>query len=246
MTDLFIHDLPPGFEIWCSPSLQQPLAPQFEQEIEDLWRAAQMRRETPLHNGALFSIAARKLDRIDGYFTQYKFFYAQMQRPELFETLRIAPLGVSGVLLCPDGIVLGKRGAGSTQDALRWELVPSGGIDRESLTNHRIDPLRQLLTELREEIGLEAHEVREISPLCLIEDRRSRVTDFAALLETPLSGDAIRARHAVNANREYTTIKIVPARNALDILTREDTAETCAVSLALLRHVSARLGRVVN
>lgn len=238
MTGFLVRGLDPAFEVVCVQDVAPSLSQALERETGELWGEAQAERIRPMHNGPLFTVTSFSPDRIEGFFTEYRMFIAQRRRPALFNVLKVRPLGVSGLLICPDGIVFGRRGPEATQDAGRWELVPSGGIDDTARKGDRIDAVGQLLKEQEEETGLTVAEIGGITPLCLLEDRESHVLDIAMLLETDRSGPEILARHNALKNREYTALKIVPA-DRLDVFLKDEAV--AGISCTLLDYAWPRL-----
>jgi len=86
------------------------LAPPLEAEIDFLWAAAQRRMQGRLFNGRVFSADTIEPHRIAGHWTEFRRIVAQMDRPELYDALRVRPLAVGGVIVGPDGVVLGRLG----------------------------------------------------------------------------------------------------------------------------------------
>src|SRR3990167_3983338 len=134
---------------------QPALSASLENEIEHLWIAEQNRRGKAIFNGSIMSATNVSCSGIEGCIVEYRYLIAQKANPDLFDTLRVRPVAVSGLLECADGLVFGRRANAMTQDAGLWELVPSGGIDANHLTlPARVDFSSQLLQELHEELGL--------------------------------------------------------------------------------------------
>ena len=73
-----------------------------------------------------------------------------------------------------------------------------------------MDYRAQLLTELREELGLEPAVIGEVTPLCLVEHPGSHVCDFGMAVVTSLGPDAILRVHQSRGNGEYDPLRIVP------------------------------------
>ena len=207
----------------------------LDREVQAIWESEQARRGAALIGDRLFSFRSISGNHIVGGFVEYRLLLAQRVKPDLFAHLRVRPLAVSGLLRCAEGIVFGKRHGAMTQDAGRWELVPSGGISPRCMTADRIiDPECQLLTELHEEIGLEVDAVESISTFCLIEDDQSHVLDIGMEILTSLDGDAIQRVFRDCGADEYTEIKIVTADQMASFLSRME-GRMVEVSLLLLR-----------
>jgi 8-oxo-dGTP pyrophosphatase MutT (NUDIX family) len=185
------------------------LDPEIESEVEALWKAESARR--PLHDGRVFSIRARNEARIDGCLVPYRRVVALHRRPGLAAHLGVMQLGVSGVLLCRDGVVLGRRSRALTHDPGRWETVPSGAVDPTCLrADGRVDLGTQLLRELEEETGCSAHRIDAVEPWRLAEDPDQFVTDAVFLLRTSATWEEIHRAFSRSGCREYEELALAP------------------------------------
>jgi len=188
-----------------------PLPPDLDAEVDRLWLAERSRQGGGLFNGHTFSAVVVEPARIAGHRIEYRRLIAQRLCPELFESLRVRPVGVSGLLQCADGIVFGRRARTGVQHPGLWELAPSGGIDTDSVQPGLIDVRRQVLTELTEEVGLKQDQVGVPAPFCLVEDEELRVLDIGFALTAPaLTAGAILALHQASGSREYGELAVVP------------------------------------
>ncbi len=211
---LLIHDFSPATRIRVPPApLALPAA--VEREVERLWQAEQQSRGKPLFDGPIVSVVAISPEQVDARLASYRHLVAQRALPGLFEVLRIRPLAVSGVLACPEGLVVGKRAAMVTQDAGAWELVPSGGIDPGvALSGEVVNPVAQLLAELYEEVGIAASSVYGTAPFCLVEDQESHVLDIGIALSTTLAIAQIVELHGHCGSAEYEEVRAVSPQQA--------------------------------
>lgn len=211
-----------------------PLGPALERRVEGLWRQEQAKRAAPLFNGALLSVVSIAPPRIEACVAEYRCFIAQRGDPSLSAQLRVRPLAVSGLLRCRDGVVFGRRAATSTQDAGRWELVPSGGVDRRALwPDGRVDVVGHLVDELHEEIGCAPTAVTSAEPFLLVEDIASGVVDIGIDLTLDLDAASVLAAHG-GATNEYDALKVVKVSDVAGFVEQAD-APLVEVSLALLR-----------
>ena len=193
----------------------------LQAEIDRLWSRERARRPEGLFDGRIFSVSTIEPARIFGHFVDYRQYIAQVLRPELFDRLRVRPLGVSALTSSPEGVVLGLRNLATTQNAGLWELAPSGGLDPACCDDQaRVDFKAQILSELREELGLEPDQVDDPVPFCLLEDRHSRVLDIGVALHTSLPGAEILAAHRVKASNEYLQVSVVPPAELSAFLAR--------------------------
>lgn len=216
-----------------------PLGAALERRVEALWRQEQEARRTPLFNGELLSVVSVAPARIEARVTEYRHFVAQRRDPSLSSELRVRPLAVSGLTHCRDGIVFGRRSAGSTQDVGLWELVPSGGIDARAVRpDGGVDVVGQLLQELREETGCSPEAVISTNPFLLVEDTESAVVDIGIEIRLAIDGAAVLAAHDSRATDEYDELRFVPIADL-----ERFTEPAVEVSLALLR-ARGLLGRI--
>ena len=136
---------------------------------------------------------------------------AQVEEHAMFGELGLRVLAACGVLRCPGGVVIGRRHPGAIYQPGMWQLCPAGSVDggarREDGT---MDCRGQLLTELREELGLSPDAIGDVTPLCVVEHPGSHVCDFGMALRTTLDPDAILESHRTRGNGEYNPLRIVP------------------------------------
>ena len=190
------------------------LSREVDAEVEQLWQAAAARVAAAgagaLFNGRVFSADSITHRLITGHLTEFRRIVAQMEQPALFKTLRLRPLAVCGVVYCADGVVIARRHAGAVHQPGMWQLPPAGSVDGHAVdADGTVVLSRQLLDELREELGLAAAEVDTPRPLCIVEHAGSHVSDCGMELRCRLDGRAILATHAERGNQEYQTVCIL-------------------------------------
>lgn len=192
-----------------------PALPQDVAEIvESLWLAEVAKRGDSLFNGPIFSVDAVGRDFIKGWRSEYKFFLAQRRNPDLYQSLRIRPLAVTGLLLCDEGALIGRRSDSVEQDAGMWEFVPSGGVEG---IEDSISLPAQAVKELREETGIESGDLSEQPmPFALVEDTASHVCDVGLRFRTGLNSNEIAAIFARLDNREYVELRVMPVARLVD------------------------------
>ncbi len=207
------------------------LPPALEAEVERAWQAA--RAAVPsLFNGRVLSVETIAPDRLFCRWTEYRRVAAQLREPGLHERLRIRPMAVCGPLLCADGVVLGRREAGSVYLPGYWQLPPAGNVDVAAVQGDAIDLEAALIQELEEELGLDADKVASLHPVCAVEHPGTHVVDIACRMETGLDAAAIHAAHARAPDREIDLLRIVP-RDGLAGALRECTPMIGVVPRAL-------------
>ena len=195
----------------------------MDSEVEQLWQAACRRAAAggagQLFNGRVCSADTITPHLVTGHLTEYRRVVAQMERPELFAirgpgpatSLGVRPLAVCGVLCCAGGVVVGRRHQGAIYQPGMWQLAPAGSVDAGAVNDDGVADLRrQLLSELREELGLAPDTVNELRPLCIVEHPGSHVSDLGLALTTALTAGAVLAAHRADGNGEYQELRIVP------------------------------------
>ncbi len=202
-----VLDVLPGIQariVRGMPSLD----PALDAVVERHWQAACARHS--LFNGRVFCADWYDAAGLEGHWTEYRRVVAQMADPALRTVLGVQSLAVCGVLCCPDGIVVGRREAGSLYQPGLWQLPPAGSVDQGAASNGGADLRAALLAELWEELGLGADAVLAILPLCLVQ-HPTGVLDLGMQVTTPLPGATILAAHEAGGNDEYGELAVVPA-----------------------------------
>src|SRR5271165_6527373 len=199
-----VHPLDP--EVTVRVEGVMPALPSgLDAAVEAEWQAACVRMAPVmrLFNGRVFNAVQITPNLITGHLTEYRRVVAQMARPALFDALQVRSLAVCGLLTCPAGVVFGRRQRGAAYQAELWQLPPAGSADSGCVNpDGTVDLTRQLLTELREEVGLGENDVRVGVPLCVVEHEGSRVSDLGIRLHTDLTAADIVRRHAAAGNTE--------------------------------------------
>ena len=207
----------------------------LESEVEMLWRAEQERRGESLFNGNILSAVEITQAGILGRVAEYRHLVAQRARPQLFDYLQVRPVAVSGLLQCADGIVFGRRARTVTQHPGLWELVPSGGLDTSKVSESGvIDYRAQLLTELLEELGINANSVSSIRPFSLVEDSGSHVIDIGIALASQLSAAQVLRAHREAKTKEYAELRVLSV-DEVDCFVRFEASQLVGVSTVLIR-----------
>jgi hypothetical protein len=189
---------------------EKALEPAVQHDVEQVWQAERS-KASHLFDGPLFSILAMERRHILGWITSYRYLVAQRRDPRLRSALNIRPLGVTGILRCPEGIVFAQRALAVELDAGRWELAPSGSVDGAFRSGDgAIDVRVQLLDELADEIGLDPGMIDQMpQPFALVEDSESGVADLGLFMQTAADAGAIAHAFAARPTREYQRQQVV-------------------------------------
>ena len=216
-----------------------------EKEVERLWRLEQTRRGE-IFNGRILSALDVTSERILCRMAEYRHLVAQRKRHELYQVLKVRPVAVSGLFQCADGIVFGRRADRVTEEPGLWELVPSGGLDAsKAAVGDQVDYRSQILTELREEIGIGSSSVNCLGPLCLVDDSHSHVLDIGVELSSSLSAEAISITHREVVSKEYDQLRVVPLGD-VDNFIKAEASQLVAVSKALVGARFMRAGKTTE
>lgn len=165
-----------------------------------------------------------------------------MHNLDLYSVLKLRPTAVGGVISGPDGVVLGQRPASAVYQAGLWQLPPAGSLDDGMARDDgTVDFARQLLAELREEVGLTAEDVQVLGPLCLVEHAGSHVLDLGMGMTTRLDAAAILAAHRGASHAEYATLHVVP-REALGGFLAERRESVTPQALVFLARMGLATG----
>ncbi len=205
-----LHSVAPAFAVQIQRDMPS-LPSRLDREVERLWQQAQVASNGALFNGRVFTADDLNASQMLGHWTEYRRVVAQMQRPELFDELRLRPCATGGLLTCPGGVMFGQRPQNAIYQAGLWQLPPAGNIDPSSARDDgTIDVLANIFMELSEELGLDRAAIMRTELLGMVEHPGSHVLDLGIALHTALGEDTLRKTHAMSGNEEYASIMVVP------------------------------------
>jgi hypothetical protein len=228
--------LPERFIVLATPSPKLPAS--LEDEVEAIWRSEKERRGAKLFNGTLFSVEEVSGSTVSGRLIEYRRFIAQLRRPELFASLQVRPLAVTGLLQNAEGIFFGYRDSGMAQQANCWELIPAGGVDASTLTtNGEVLPDEQILDELKEEVGLDRSVIARQRLVAFCEEPEHRVFDLVWELETALDSSAVKAAHSRLEHPEHVDL-VCAAWNDLETFLADGRRPFAAGNRELISHLA--------
>jgi len=241
MQEWVVHDVTASVRV-VAARVMPALPAALEQEVDRLWQAA--RRARPhIFNGRIFSIDEITPDIISGHWSEFRRSLAQIDRPELYDQLRVRSLAVNGVISCADGVLIGRRSSHAVYQAGQWQLPPAGSVDQSAeAPDGTINFARQLLQELQEELGVSPERIEGLTPLCLVEHPGTGVTDFGIAMRTSISSAELLTAHAASGNPEYEEMHVLPIDAILSL--GDDVMPTVPVFLARLQALQP--ARVTN
>jgi len=203
--------------------------------IAAVW-AVERARRPELFEGTIF--ACRRVDedagtviRLEGHFVPYSWYVAATSDREIAAILGLWALGVSSILRCPEGIVLGRRASTTSYGGL-LELVPSGAVDAHAANEDRVDLHAAILGELAEELALSERDLEgPPATFALVEDEASLLYEAGFQMSTTHSFADIERAHAALATREHDHLQLLTGDSA-DVIEAPNFSPTSA---ALLR-----------
>lgn len=211
--DLEKFDVAPKVQLRIEHSSNAP-SPPLLQKIDKLWASGLSQGTQNLFNGKIFSVVSLKQDHISVAPVEYKYFYAQVCEPALFDDLRIRPLACTGVLNCDEGIIFGRRSHNVTLDQGKWELAPSGVFDGDcEVMENELSSTKLLRKEAEEELGIPHNHVQPGDVHYVIQDNESHAVDLIVAVAVTLSGGDVLRYFENRTNLEYSEIKIISPRD---------------------------------
>jgi 8-oxo-dGTP pyrophosphatase MutT (NUDIX family) len=202
------YALDPDFAIVTEP--MPALAPADRAVIDAIWDEQKRLRGDTLFDGPMWLVAEHSRRRLLLRRASYRYAVARRFDPPLGKRLGISPAGASGLVLTPDGLVMGKRGPTMMVPGL-WEAAPAGSLAEP-------DPAALVLAELHEELGLTPGQVAAPMAVGLAEDTNSGVFDIVFRLDCRLSGATIVETWRALENDEYSELAVVPPDELADFV----------------------------
>lgn len=201
MNGVKTYNLDTNFQLEIGSPWEVPA--EMMEHVEDIWRLEKESRGDGLTDGRIFHLSEHHRDYLRIQPARYRYLVARRRAPELVETgLNIRPVGVAGILLCKDGLVLGRRGESVATDAGLWESSPAGGLSLP-------DPKAQVLVELEEELGLSASQLVSVEACGLVEDQESGVFDIVFRLQTSASFLEVQDSQSRLGTDEYSELTVI-------------------------------------
>lgn len=175
------------------------------QRIDAIWAEELARRPADLTNGPVYLLAGHKDGCLHLIRSEYRIVLAHLRRPEIFaHGPTVTPLGVTGLLRCPEGYVVGRRSNAVAVSPGAWEMAPAGTLDRPN-------PVEVLVDELQEELGLPAAAIARLDLLGLLRDDMNGVVDICYLVETSWPFQRILEAQQSLPKAEYDALSCMSA-----------------------------------
>lgn len=207
----------------------EPLAygPAVEAAVARIWAERQAAAGGRLFDGPVYGVEEIAPDRLMLRPGRFRHALARCLEPDLRHLgLDIRQAAVSGLLLCPEGLVLGRRAGSVATDAGRWEPPPSGGMDQP-------DPVAQIQAELHEELGLTPDTLAEVRLVGALEQPDTGLVDLLLRLTTPLPFAAVEQGWRLRGSDEYSALRVVPRTALVGLAGAGDAVPLLGPMLAL-------------
>lgn len=198
--------LSPEIAVTCheAPPISDPA---LERGIEAIWQET-LQKHPGLYNGRVFCLSGLAETALTGFWCEYRWVLAQMRSVELGARLKLRSLAVTALLICPDGVVLGRRNPSSLYLPGFWQGVPAGSVEART-GDETIDLRAQLLEELEEEVGL-SDGVSVSGPFLACEHDTTHIVDIGFAIHAGQDFAAIKAAWRARANDEYDALECHP------------------------------------
>lgn len=207
-------------------------APDIDAQVDALWsRAVEM--QPGLFDGTILRVYSSDAQGMRCVPISYRYFYAQQKDRQLQQALRLVAVGVSGLVTLEDKVLVGTRSASVTQCPNLFELVPSGSLPAPDQPTDSLDYRRQLLTELREESGIEENNIDRCEPFLLVTDETDAVVDICCAIALK----NLKVTEVLDSLRsdEYTDMEFVPRQQLFSMVKTAPELWVSASALMIAR-----------
>jgi len=179
----------------------EAIDPGLAARIDEIWDR-ECTLAPGLFDGPVLFMESFSLGRIGARRFGYRHLVARRRDPAIATAIGLKPLGVTGLLTCPEGLVFGRRAGEVSFGAGRWEPAPAGVLDRP-------DCRTVVLGELSEELGLEPSAIVSMEPVALVEDPGNGVCDILVRMTTAAPAAEIERVLRASGSGEYSRIAVV-------------------------------------
>lgn len=139
-------------------------------EVDRIWSEESKNKEKTLFNEKILSMIKFDGKTMTSEYVDYKYAIAQLINPDLSKKIKIQPVGITAITVANNHFLIGKRSCRVAVYPGKYEFAPAGTISPHVLKGAEVDLKRQLLIELREEVGIDPTQVIEAIPTLLIKD----------------------------------------------------------------------------
>jgi hypothetical protein len=204
------HDLRPDFRL-AIVDRPKAIPGQLEARVDAIWQAKLADNPHGLFDGPIHAMLHHTPEEVTCYRTSYRYLVACRRDASLAAALSLTAIGVTGILTCGDGLVLGRRAANMASNRGRWELAPAGALSQNS-------PRTQLMEELSEELGIVEDRVKSVEAVGITHDPDDRVYDLLLRLHVSLTDAEVRETYLAQGSSEYSELAVVPRDRIVDFV----------------------------
>jgi hypothetical protein len=222
--------LSPNFQIKISSASSENYSKALLEQIERIWQEEKALCGDGLFNGWILNALSVTEEQLSAHFVEYKYYLAQIRKPELHQQLQLNPVSVSGYTHTKDHVLIGLRSKNVTEYKNLYELVPSGGIDKDALVEGQIDIQKQFFLELYEEAQIASQNVVSVRPFCMI--YQSSTFHYELCAEIVVDPSMLRLQPFFSD--EYTQLRWMPKSELLQFV-EENKNKFVPLSLYLLK-----------
>lgn len=181
------------------PELELPL--ELEEEIEYLWQQEKARNS--LYNERILCLDSYNEKHLFCRFVEQRYLTASRQNRHIHEKLKLYPLGVGGVAMCDNFVLVGRRDSKMRDLPGHLELVPIGSIETRAYQHGEVDFIAQTLWLLHEQAHIFESSVRALHPLGLFFSSESGSYHIGVSVNL----DPQELEHELEGSSEYPLLK---------------------------------------
>lgn len=171
---------------------QKPKKSKTLERIHEIW--AEESKKRLLYNGFIFCLTSYDEISLTGSYVPYKFLLAQMKDPVIRKEYILYPLGVSGLVVCGNEILIGRRSSFVSQHKGYLECIPSGSFEKG------LSPEKRLVLELMEEACIDEQCILSKQLLGLFYSASCKMYDIGYLI-------TVKNKEVSRSSQEYTMVQ---------------------------------------
>jgi len=212
-----------------------PPDPDAAARIDAIWDEQKQLRGDHLYDAPLLVLDSYNTEVMVGRWATYRR-YVAVRQDQLLGPL--VPVGVSGILVCGDAVVLAERSRSVTSYPGFFELAPSGAIDQAffDADSESVDYVAQLLRELEEEIELAPDQVAATRVLGVVQEDGDPCCDVCVRIDLLMGANELDRAIGSRDGDEYERVFRVPT-DRLGAFASEYADRFLPTSRAILTHL---------
>jgi hypothetical protein len=206
------HDLRSDFRL---EAINRPevIPAHLRERVNRIWQE-RLATNPNLYDGPIYAMLKYTSELVTCYRTSYRYLAAARQDLVLGADLVLDAIGVTGILTCRDGLVLGRRSNTVDSNQARWELAPAGSLSQESAN-------AQLIEELHEELGIPECAIETNKAVGIAHDPDDRVYDLLIRLHVSLTEQQVLDDFNAHGSTEYSKLVVLPLEGISDFVAEQ-------------------------